>query len=196
MKNIITSVSPYLCGKIASGDCKILLKKSTPKEVPFRAYIYCTKTKNKWSLCDYEGAYQNSKGEIVYAQQHVIGEFICDRVYNIDYLPKEYEGNPSQFSEFICNNSCLSFEQIMEYKKGKTLYGWHISDLKIYDKPKKLNEFKTPPCEKSEKACGNCKWLIKINTPDVYECECYVEDGRQITSPPRSWMYVEEIETR
>lgn len=196
MKSIITSVSPYLCGKIVSGDCKILVKKSTPKEVPFRAYIYCTKTKNKWSLCDYEGAYQNSEGEIVYAQQHVIGEFICDRVYNIDYLPKEYEGNPSQFSEFICNNSCLSFEQIMEYKRGKTLYGWHISDLKIYDKPKKLNEFKTPPCEKSEKACGNCKWLIKINTPDVYECECCVEDGRQITSPPRSWMYVEEIETR
>lgn len=196
MKSIITSVSPYLCEKIASGDCKILVKKSAPKEVPFKDYIYCTKTKNKWSLCDYEGAYQNSEGEIVYAQQHVIGEFICDRVYNIDYLPKEYEGNPSQFSEFICNNSCLSFEQIMEYKKGKTLYGWHISDLKIYDKPKKLNEFKTLPCEKSEKACGNCKWLIKINTPDVYECECYVEDGRQITSPPRSWMYVEEIETR
>lgn len=196
MKSIITSVSPYLCEKIVSGDCKIFVKKSTPKEVPFKDYIYCTKTKNKWSLCDYEGAYQNSEGEIVYAQQHVIGEFICDRVYNIDYLPKEYEGNPSQFSEFICNNSCLSFEQIMEYKKGKTLYSWHISDLKIYDKPKKLNEFKTPPCEKSEKACGNCKWLVKINTPDVYECECYVEDGRQITSPPRSWMYVEEIETR
>lgn len=196
MNSIITSVSPYLCGKVASGDCKILVKKSAPKEVPFKDYIYCTKTKNKWSLCDYEGAYQNSKGEIVYAQQHVIGEFICDRVYNIDYLPKEYEGNPSQFSEFICNNSCLSFEQIMEYKKGKTIYGWHITDLKLYDKPKKLNEFKTPPCEKSEKACGNCKWLIKINTPDVYECECYVEDGRQITSPPRSWQYVEKIETR
>lgn len=193
MKSIITSVSPYLCEKIASGDCKILVKKSAPKELPFKDYIYCTKTKHKWSLCDYEGAYQNSEGKIVYVQQHIIGEFICDKMYNIDYLPKEYESNPSQFSEFICNNSCLSFEQIMEYKKGKTLYGWHISDLKIYDKPKKLNEFKTPPCEKSEKACGNCKWLIKINTPDVYECECYVEDGRQITSPPRSWVYVKEI---
>ena len=196
MKSIITSVSPYLCEKIASGDCKILVKKSAPKEVPFKDYIYCTKTKNKWSLCDYEGAYQNSKGEIVYAQQHVIGEFICDRLYNIDYLPKEYEGNPSQFSEFICNNSCQSFEQIIEYKKGKTIYGWHITDLKLYDKPKELSEFKTPPCEKSEKACGNCKWLIKINTPDVYECECYVEDGRQITSSPRSWQYVEKIEIR
>ena len=194
MKSIITSVSPYLCGKIASGDCNILVKKSTPKEVPFRAYIYCTKTKNKWSLCDYEGAYQNSEGEIVYTQQHVIGEFICDRVYNIDYLPKEYEGNPSQFSEFICNNSCLSFEQIMEYKKGKTIYGWHITDLKLYDKPKKLSEFKTPPCEKPD--CGGCKYRVVINTPETYEIDCFAVNGREITRPPQPYVFVEEIETR
>lgn len=205
MKSIITSVSPYLCEKIVSGDCKILVKKSAPKEVPFKCYIYCTKMRKKadlitksekfgWIMCSARALF--NRAEEYDANGKVIGEFICDRVYNIDYLPKEYEGNPSQFSEFICNNSCQSFEQIMEYKKGKTLYGWHISDLKIYDKPKKLNEFKTPPCEKSEKACGNCKWLVKINTPDVYECECYVEDGRQITRPPRSWQYIEKIETR
>ena len=188
MKNIITSVSPYLCGKIASGDCKILVKKSTPKEVPFRVYIYCTKTKNKWSLCDYEGAYQNSEGEIVYAQQHVIGEFICDRVYNIDYLPKEYEGNPSQFSEFICNNSCLSFEQIIEYKKGKTIYGWHITDLKLYDKPKKLNEFYV------KKKCNSCRQSGYESTACIYDEDCIVPVT--ITHSPRSWVYVEEIETK
>ncbi len=181
MKSIITSVSPYLCEKIASGDCKILVKKSTPKEVPFRAYIYCTKTKNKWSLCDYEGAYQNSEGEIVYAQQHVIGEFICDRVYNIDYLPKEYEGNPSQFSEFICNNSCLSFEQIMEYKKGKTIYGWHITDLKLYDKPKELNEF----CCHDNTYDNAFGWAFEDRAKST-----------PLTRPPQSWQYVEEVETR
>lgn len=185
MKSIITSVSPYLCEKIVSGDCKILVKKSVPKEVPFKDYIYCTKTKNKWSLCDYEGAYQNSKGEIVYAQQHVIGEFICDGVYNIDYLPKEYEGNPSQFSEFICNNSCLSFEQIMEYKKGKNLYGWHITDLKLYDKPKELNEF-NHPCSYAG-LCFSCD-RTKFTSKGNRVCEAL------ITSPPRSYMYVEEVE--
>lgn len=45
MKSIMTSVSPYLCEKIASGDCKILVKKSAPKEVPFKAYIYATRPK-------------------------------------------------------------------------------------------------------------------------------------------------------
>ena len=197
MKSIITSVSPYLCGKIASGDCNILVKKSTPKEVPFRAYIYCTKTKNKWSLCDYEGAYQNSEGEIVYAQQHVIGEFICDRVYNIDYLPKEYEGNPSQFSEFICNNSCLSFEQIIEYKKGKTIYGWHITDLKLYDKPKKLNEFRKPLdnvyCSYYRDHCE--EGCVGFGSTD-YVCNDYWNWEKGLTCPPRSWQYAEEIEIR
>lgn len=187
MKSIITSVSPYLCEKIASGDCKILVKKSTPKEVPFKAYIYCCKAKSQGRYSNYEGAYENSKGEIVYAQQHIIGEFICDKVYNIDYLPKEYEGNPSQFSEFICNNSCLSFEQIMEYKRGKTLYGWHITDLKLYDKPKKLNEF-NHPCSYAG-LCFSCDRTKLTNKGDRV-CEAL------ITSSPRSWQYVENIEIR
>lgn len=147
MNTIIISIRPEWVEKITTGKKKIEVRKTAPKEVPFKVYIYCTKAKIKWSLCDYEGAYQNSKGEIVYAQQHIIGEFICDKVYNIEYLPKEYEGNSSLFPEFICNNSCLSFEQIMEYKNGKTLYGWHISDLKIYDKPLPLSKLgkKSPP---------------------------------------------------
>lgn len=158
MKSIIESVSPYLCEKIASGDCKILVKKFAPKEVPFKEFIYATRPK-KFYKCGAvstsdellwlaNGKVEMGDGFKFWADGdeyqclngHVIGEFICDKVYNIEYLPKEYEGNPSLFSEFICNNSCLSFEQIMEYKKDKTLYGWHITDLKIYDKPLSLLE--------------------------------------------------------
>ena len=74
---------------------------------------------------------------------------------------------------------------------GNYGYGWHISDLKIYGNPKELSEFKTPPCEKSEKACGNCKWLVKVNTPDRYECECYVEEVRPTTRAQQGWYYLE-----
>ena len=79
MKSVLISIRPKWVEKIVNGKKTIEVRKTAPKEVPFKAYIYCTKTKNKWSLCDYEGAYQNSEGEIVYAQQHIIGEFICDR---------------------------------------------------------------------------------------------------------------------
>lgn len=216
MKSIITSVSPYLCEKIASGDCKILVKKSAPKEVPFKVFIYCTKMRKKadlitksenfgWIRCAASSLF--NRAEEYDANGKVIGEFICDRIDEYKYVycdhpeigyPVGYDcgDNWYDIDDEDLQKACLTEEEFKRYGKENTLYGWHISDLKIYDKPKKLNEFKTPPCEKSEKACGNCKWFVKINTPDVYECECYVEDGRQIISSPRSWQYVEEIETR
>lgn len=135
MKSIMTAVSPYLCGKITSGKCKILVRKSAPKGAPFKAYIYCTRTKKKWSLCDYEGAYQNSEGEIVYAQQRVIGEFVCRGIMQ-----------PFDSLRLMSKESCLTEEELITYSKGKPLYGWRITDLKIYDKPKKLNEFYKPCC--------------------------------------------------
>lgn len=230
MKSIITSVSPYLCEKITSGDCKILVKKSTPKEVPFKAYIYCTKEKpciQKIRFGDIAISHTQISKNLYNGK--VIGEFICDRVddfycasvpyqrennlgygqfidngvYKVNgwYEGIVFERNDRCIDTMLNNNDlkemCLTAQELFDYiGVGKHLYGWHISDLKIYDKPKELSEFKTPPCDKSEKACGNCKWLVKINTPDVYECECYVEDGRSITRPPQSWQYVEKIETR
>ena len=208
MKSVLISIRPKWVEKIASGEKTIEVRKSAPKEVPFKAYIYATKPK-KWfscgavstsdellwlangkvEMCDGfkfwadSGVYQGLNGR-------VIGEFICDKVdeYTFSHYEAEY-----RVTHVEQKAMCLNQPELIRYGKGNTLYGWHISDLKIYDKPKELSEFKTPPCEKGEKACGNCKWLVKINTPDVYECECYVEDGRPITRPPQSYMYVEEL---
>ena len=126
----------------------------------------------------------------MYAQQHVIGEFVCDKV---DMSFVGYMKNEPCYWD-ILDGSCLTKDEIMNYGKWKTLYGLHISDLKIYNKPKELSEFKTPPCEKPEKACENCKYRVVINTPDVYEVDCFVENGREITRPPQSWMYIEEVQ--
>lgn len=186
MKSIMTSVSPYLCEKIASGQCKILVRKSVPKEVPFKAYIYCTKAKNKWNLSDYEGAYQNSEGEIVYAQQHVIGEFICDKVevlFNTNGNPENYM---TDILPTVLQKTALSFKEFQDYVGSRSdknnIYGWHISDLKIYDKPKELSKFKIS-CNRKN-LCYSCNrftgkpWDICNNT---------------ITRPPQSYMFVEEI---
>ena len=180
MKSVLISIGPNWCELIVSGKKRIDIRKSSPKEAPFKAYIYCTKTKRRCSLCDYEGAYENSKVDIVYAQQQIIGEFVCDIIYDIDYLPKGYEGNPAMFSEFICNNSCLSFEKIMKYKNGKSVYGWHISDLKIYDKPLKLSDF-VKPC-KYPFPCDECIYFEELEE----RCD------NIITHAPRTWQYVEK----
>lgn len=206
MTAIMKSVSPRICEKVANGDCTILVSKTAPKcDVPFKCYIYATKKKHLIAIF--------KKGEHIFSDDHsfgkfdenifvkdnhrwqgkVVGECIIDKIDEIvpDYNPataKFYYG-------YVVDTAatCLSEEELQKYGKNKSLYFWHISDLKIYGNPKELGEFKTPPCEKSEKACGNCKWLIKRNTPDVYECECYVEDGRPITRAPQSWQYVEEV---
>lgn len=190
MKSIMTSVSPYLCEKIASGDCKILVRKSAPKEVPFKDYIYCTKAKIQWRYSDYEGAYENSDGEIVYAQQHIIGEFICDKItqYNCDKMFSEYFLAGYIGAYMPLTEMCLTQKDLNDYGKGKKLYGLHISDLKIYDKPKELSEFYRP-CSYSG-ICYSCNRFRSNGTPnDKPNDFC----DSAITRPPISWQYVEEL---
>lgn len=146
----------------------------------------------------------------------VIGEFVCDGIAEFEsefyddnsteqlrrvwYDEDDGERDAELFAEdgdtnYLCTAACLTWYELKNYVGigDRTFYGLHISELKIYDKPKELSEFRTPPCEKGEKACVNCKWLVKVNTPERYECECYVEDGRPITRAPQSWQYVQEL---
>lgn len=222
MKKILISVRPKWCEKIASGRKTIEVRKSAPKEVPFKAYIYATKPKRFYkcgavSTSDELLWFANGKVEMgdgfkfwadgdeyQNLNGRVIGEFICDKVdkygfheglteFNSMGLPSRIYGSYLIFTDDY-KSMCLSYDEVKNYGKRKTLYGLHISDLKIYDKPKELSEFKTPPCEKPEKACENCKYRVVINTHDVYEVDCFVENGREITRPPQSWMYIEEVQ--
>ncbi len=143
MKKILISVRPKWCEKIChvigkeeAGkpiyEKRIEVRKSAPKEVPFKAYIYCTYGKDK------ENYMLGKRGK-------VIGEFVCDKVDEYEpqvILCAYYEVNGAYVKENLRYNSgtCLSYEDMVNYSKGKTLYGWHISDLKIYDKPLSLSE--------------------------------------------------------
>ena len=198
MKTVLIAIRPKWCEKIAKGEKTIDVRKSAPKEVPFKAYIYCAKEKpfiQKIRFGDIAISHTQISNNLYNGK--VIGDFICDKVERLEYEEKYLRGITSQtaikYFRTKIKMTALSVDEIMNYGKGKALYGWHISDLKIYDKPRELSEFKTPPCEKGEKACANCKWLVMVNTPDRYECECYVEYGRQITRPPQSYMFVEDL---
>ena len=68
-------------------------------------------------------------------------KFICDKVEKLEEHIEErglYYTLNSDFNEA----AQLDNWQLHDYGKGKPLYGWHISDLKIYDKPKELGEFR------------------------------------------------------
>ena len=181
MKSIIASVSSYLCEKIVSGDCKILVKKTVPKEVPFKVYIYCTKEKpfiQKIRFGDISISHTQISKNLY--NDKIIGEFVCyciDRVEIVTSITADYIQVNGKRTSTTTKDSCLSFDELQKYTNGKPVYGQHISDLRIYDEPKYLSEFRTP---KNPHRIGNShSWIL-----DGY---------KQIKQPPTSWQYVEEI---
>ncbi len=103
----------------------------------------------------------------------VIGEFVCDEILDC--------------RDVNMDDTCLSVEDWLKYTKGHkgVVYGWHISDLVIYDKPKELNEF-MKPCE-NDIYCESCAMYSEL------EEKCYNKE-LQIKRPPQSWCYVEEVQ--
>lgn len=214
MKAVMKSVSPQICEKITSGNCTILISKTAPKcDAPFIGYVYCTKAKSQWRYSDYEGAYENNKSEIVYAQQRVVGEFVCNKIERIapifdfydSYSGYDDSSDSSYFKGYFIDaetldNIGLTEQELCDYGDGEVLYAWYISDLKIYDKPKKLSDF-LKPCLDPYRYCTICKHCIKIIPPDEEEyalyhgghydyCEEYC--GNILRKPPKGWQYVEE----
>ena len=170
MKSVLISIQPKWVEKICSGEKTIEVRKSRPKiETPFKCYIYCTKGENLWLTQNGVKSKTELAGYLLNGK--VIGEFVCDWI-------KEYTSNERGWYCYDLE-TCLLCDEIAGYGKGKTLYGWHISDLKIYDKPKTLNEFKT--------GCKGCK------ERDTYHCKFYCYGERPITRPPQSWMFVKEL---
>lgn len=182
MKAVLISIQPKWCELIASRRKTIEVRKTRPKiKTPFKCYIYMTATKERCRFWEYITAYQNSKGDILNGSQKVIGEFVCD-----DIIVDERGENADVFSKY----AQLSLVEQKKYGANKPLFGWRISNLKIYDKPKGLGEFK-PWCEKSRKTDDNLEMCC--NCKNAFSDEDGVFYGCGLTRPPQSWCYVEEL---
>lgn len=182
MKAVMISIKPKWTEKIAKGEKTIEVRKTAPKEVPFKAYIYCTKEKKQddiiWAgVCGDRGKWN----------EHIIGEFICDKVYPIkNQVGRFVVANEEQgVTNEIARQSCLDYYDMVSYFGNKDGFGWHISDLKIYDKPKELSEFYT------KKTCNSCKKSGYESTACMYDEDCKVP--MSITRPPQSWQYIEDL---
>ena len=158
MKKILLVVHPKWCKMIFSGKKTIEVRRTRPKlEPPFEVLVYCTKAKNiredglyllpndkelylgckekDLGFVCWEGDFRNGK---------VIGEFVCDEIYvrpaNVIYYGKGQEDYLD-----LLKSACMTEREVLDYMGGqfnRDTYFWHISDLKIYDKPRELNEFK------------------------------------------------------
>ena len=188
MKSVLISIRPKWCEKICHVigkeetdkpiyEKRIEVRKSAPKEVPFKAFIYATRpkkyykcgaviTSDEW-LWLANGEVERGDGFKFWADGdeyqrlngQVIGEFICDKVYLIKNQGIRFSvaDEEQSVTNEIARQSCLYYVDMLDYLGNKDGYGWHISDLKIYDKPLLLSEL-------------------------------------GVTRPPQSYMYVEEVE--
>lgn len=168
MKSVLISIRPQWCEKIARREKTIEVRKSAPKEVPFKAYIYCSKEKKQDDII-WAGAF----GDRGKWNGHIIGEFVCDWITEItphcdikDCVNQYIHHYPAILSE----NDCLSFNEMKKYLGTKKGFSWHISDLKIYDKPKELSEFISSKPKNKFRAHGD-----------------------NLTRPPQSYMFVEDV---
>lgn len=168
MKAVLLSIRAYWCELISRGQKTVEVRKTKPKAVqtPFKCYIYRTKTPRL------AGA--------------IIGEFTCDKIWElapICHAPDDVE-----------EQACMDRDYIVDYLRCKG-FGWHISDLKIYDKPRDLDEFSRFGFwgMNGTGVCGNygCK---NYEPSDSYMIPptCKI-NGCSVCRPPQSWCYVEDF---
>lgn len=200
MKSVLISIQPKWCELIASGKKTVEVRKTAPKEVPFKAYIYATKPKARTHPARIYNSYiMPESGKC--GSGKVIGEFICDKIYIFRYQPafQDYDfteiykdNNINDY--FSLKKTCLTQSEICDYGKGKPLYGLHISELKIYDEPRELSEFKI--CKVIR---GYHKKTEKNDTfKDKIESLKHSKrvEVKIITRPPQSWCYVENSSSK
>lgn len=199
MKSVIISIRPQWVEKIASGKKTIEVRKSAPK-VPFKAYIYCTKQKIDGEILFYERKVEGrnrgfrDKGDIPLAGK-VIGEFICDKVYPIKNQGSSFvvANEKQSVTNEIAGQSCLYYDDMVSYFGDKDGYGWHISDLKIYDKPRELSEFFVRKFDNRDYCSGCVHHENPITEYPCNECRRDAFERQYLYRPPQSWQYVEEL---
>lgn len=194
-KAVLISIHPEWCEEIILGKKTMEVRKNRPTlDVPFKAYIYCTKAPKGWLRAVPGHGWQQLDGK-------VIGEFVCDDVRRIG---PEYCIIKEDIESAI-TGSCLTVQQVRNYagwKPGtsyadlKDLYSWHISDLKIYDQPKPMTEFSQYGfCGMNgTNVCGNeaCKHYQPSGSY-MLPPTCAI-NGCCLSKPPQSWCYVAEAE--
>lgn len=104
----------------------------------------------------------------------IIGEFLCDQIIE----DRTYGHNEEFYRE-----ACMSAYDAAAYAMQSPMYGWHISNLKIYDTPRELDDFR--------RACKNDWWCESCAMFSEYNGTCG-NGSLQIRRPPQSWCYVEE----
>lgn len=204
MKSILMSIQPYWVFLIIAKtmgwnypkEKTVEVRKTYPQNKCWNRIvkIYCSKNKKSFNRIpkDYQPLMEKFLGKVV-------GEFVCDKtdIYDDDIIHSFSHEDYCRWNDFDLKRSCMHPEDFENYAADKWLYGWHISDLKIYDKPKELSEFYIL-CEeslmnKTTAKCKRCQYHRNESEMSLSnEQNCVCNGVKPITRPPQSYCYVEE----
>ena len=169
MKSILMSIRPEWCEKIFKGEKIMEVRKTRPIiDMPFKVYVY--ETKARFVKC-----VRGASTKYGYGSGKVIGSFVCDNVRS--YIPLGLRGY--ELPQEWLGDMCLTKDELDKYGGLITLYGWHITEPKLFDKPKDISEF------------GRYETKYRIINRGI---ETIIEDYkkfRPLTRPPQSWCYIE-----
>lgn len=135
MRTMILSIRPEWVRLILEGRKTIELRKVLPaaesigKQYPFRVLIYCCQRRK---LLSKEDIPLNGK---------IVAEFECDKIIRVlNWAERKVD---EKALEAACGNKIM----LMEYAQKKDVYGFHISKLQVYQRPRALEEYgvKRPP---------------------------------------------------
>jgi len=147
-KAVLLSIKREWVKRILSGEKTIEVRKTRPRRIlPYKVYIYETKS-------------NGGRGAVV-------GEFT---IHNIIPFSVPYPAWQGEAEYEILKDACLTYKEAHQYLGAETGYAWCISELKVYDKPKNLREFRAPEHN------ANC------------------DRNNLLLAPPQSFCYVEELE--
>lgn len=195
MKTVLLSIRPNWCKLIWSGMKTVEVRKNRPNlKTPFKVYIYCSGHAG-WTM-------KSPKAGVQKMDSRVIGEFTCDKIDKLVHVGTMMDINILTLdglykpADALLQAACLTEEIAKKYLQGRNGYGWHISDLKIYDKTRDLDKFSrfgfwgingTGFC--GNYCCENYEPPDSCMTPPT----CKI-NGCSVCRPPQSWCYVEDGE--
>lgn len=189
---ILASIKPYYYYLIAEEKKKIEVRKTALKNLPQDIAFCMSKDEKSFAKIpkEFQEKYRKHFGKVGM-------RVVCDKVdkyklheglteFNSMGLPWRTYGAYLIFTDEY-KSMCLSYDEVKKYGNGNTLYGWHMSNLKVYDKPKELSEFRKSGFMTEE------EWLFNLYPNTHCHYEAWAKKF-EIARPPQSYMFVEEVE--
>ena len=129
---ILASLKPYYYYLIGERKKIIEVRKSALKDLPQDIAFYMSKDEKSFAKIpkEFQEKYCKHFGKIGM-------RVVCDKVYEYTFSHHEAEYRVTPVEQ---KAMCLNQSELIQYGEGKTLFGWKISNLKIYDKPILLKE--------------------------------------------------------